>query len=400
MPGIVVSGYADRLGHADSMSALDVALAIAGVSAFVGGYRTGLLVRFCSWVGLGLGLVLVASNLGAIRRTVSAADDMPEVFAFGLVLFGGALAGKTVGYFTGRWVRHNLPGTTLARADRLGGAAVGVIGVLALFWVVRPLLALVPGWPSEITRDSFVGDAFAREFPHPPDVLRKARRNLSTGLLPQITDLVSRSLPSGPPPLTPPVDAVTITASRRGVVSIRTRACGVTVTGSGYVSARGEVTTAGHVVAGGSSIEVIDDDGRRRPATVAAFDPSLDRAVLSVDTGGLIVLPAGTAEVGDEVAVFGFPGGGALEVSGGGIRERVLASGRDIYDRRKVERTIIVLAADLAPGDSGAPVLTPDGTVVGMAIAIAPDRPDTAYAIDPRSPALGERPAPGSCLTD
>lgn len=382
------------------MSALDVAVAIAGLTAFAGGYRTGLLVRVCSWLGLILGLVLVVSNLGAIRRTVSAADDMPEVFALGMVLFGGALAGKTIGYFTGRWVRHNLPGTTLARADRIGGAAVGVIGVLALFWVVRPLLALVPGWPSEITRDSFVADTFARELPHPPDVLRKARRSLSTGLFPQVTDLVSRSMASGPAPLAPPVDAATITASRRGVVSIRARACGVTATGSGYVSARGEVTTAAHVVAGSSSIEVIDDDGRRRPATIAVFDPSLDRAVLSVDTGGLIVLPTGTAEIGDEVAVFGFPGGGGLEVSGGGVRERVQATGRDIYDRRTVERTIIVLAAALAPGDSGAPVIRPDGTVVGMAIAIAPDRPDTAYAIDPRSAALGERAAPGRCLTD
>ncbi len=317
---------------------------------------------------------------------------------FGLVLFGGALAGKTVGYFTGRWVRHNLPGTTLASADRLGGAAVGVIGVLSLFWVVRPLLALLPGWPSQITRDSFVADTFARDLPHPPDVLRNARRSLSSGLFPQVTDLVSRALPSGPPPLAPPIDATTVTASRRGVVTIRTRACGVTVTGSGYVSARGEVTTAGHVVAGSSSIEVIDDDGRRRPATVAVFDPALDRAVLSVDTGGLIVLPAGVAQVGDQVAVFGFPGGGSLEVSGGVVGERVRASGRDIYDRRSVERTIIVLAADLAPGDSGGPVVRPDGTVVGIAIAIAPDRPDTAYAIDPRSPALGERPAPGRCL--
>lgn len=382
------------------MSALDIVLAIAGLTAFSGGYRSGVLVRFFSSVGLGLGLLLVASNLGPIRRTVSAADDMPEVFVFGLVLFGGALAGKTVGYFTGRWVRHNLPGTALARADRLGGAAVGVVGVLALFWVVRPLLALVPGWPSEITRDSFVADAFARDLPHPPDVLRKARRSLSAGIFPQVTDLVSRSLASGPPPLAPPVDAATIAASRRGVVSIRTRACGVTVTGSGFVSARGEVTTAAHVVAGSSSIVVIDDDGRRRDATIAVFDPSLDRAVLSVDTGGLIVLPSGTAEVGDEVAVFGFPGGGGLEVSGGGVRDRVRATGRDIYDRRTVRRTIIVLAADLAPGDSGAPVVRPDGKVVGMAIAIAPDRPDTAYAIDPGSAAIGERAAPGRCLSD
>ncbi len=380
------------------MSALDIALGIAVLAAFVGGYRTGLLVRVCSWAGLGLGLVLVSSNLGPIRRSIRAVDGLPEVFVFGLVLFGGAFAGKTAGYFTGRWVRHNLPGRTMARMDRLAGAGVGLVGVLSVFWMVRPLLALVPGWPSEITRDSFVADSFERRLPHPPDVIRQARRGLSTGVFPQVTDLVSRSLPSGPPPLSPPVDAAMITKTRRGVVSIRARACGATFTGSGFVSGRNEVTTAAHVVAGASSIEVIDDDGRRRQAMIATFDPSLDRARLSLDTGGLIVLDSGVGDVGDEVAVFGFPGGGDLEVSSGGVRDRVRSSGRDIYDAREVDRTILVLATDLEPGDSGAPLVRPDGKVVGMAIAIAPDRPNTAYAIDQEASAIRERPAPGPCL--
>lgn len=380
------------------MSALDLAIGVALLAAFVGGYRSGLLVRVFSWAGLALGLVLVSGNLGPIRRSIEAVDGLPEVFVFGLVLFAGAFAGKTVGYFVGRWVRHNLPGTAMARMDRLAGSVVGIVGVLGLFWMTRPLMALVPGWPSEITRDSFVADAFERSLPHPPDVIRQARRGLSTGLFPQVTDLVSRSQQSGPPPLSTPVDAATITRLRRGVVSIRSRACGESFTGSGYVSARGEVTTAAHVVAGASSIEVIDDDGRLRPATIATFDASLDRARLSVDTGGLIVLEPGTAVVGDEVAVFGFPGGGGLEVSSGGVRELARSSGRDIYDRRQVERTIIVLATDLEPGDSGAPVLRPDGTVVGMAIAIAPDRPNTAYAINPQNSPVREQTSPGRCL--
>lgn len=382
------------------MSALDIALGVAALAAFVGGYRSGLLVRVFSWAGLALGLILVSSNLGPIRRSITAVDGLPEVFVFGLVLFGGALAGKTVGFFTGRWIRHNLPGRAIVRLDRYAGAAVGLVGVLGLFWVVRPLMALVPGWPSEITRDSFVADSFARSLPQPPDVIRQARRSLSTGLFPQVTDLVSRAVPSGPPPLLPPVDASMITKLRRGVVSIRSRACGSTFTGSGYVSARGEVTTAAHVVAGASSVAIIDDDGRQRDATISSFDPSLDRARLSVDTGGLIVLDRGVAEPGDEVAVFGFPGGGALEVSSGGVRDVVRSAGRDIYDAREVERTIVVLATDLEPGDSGAPVVRSDGAVVGMAIAIAPDRPNTAYAVDPAASSVRERSAPGRCIAE
>jgi S1-C subfamily serine protease len=39
------------------------------------------------------------------------------------------------------------------------------------------------------------------------------------------------------------------------------------------------------------------------------------------------------------------------------------------------------LAADLHPGDSGGPLVDPAGAVVGVAFAIAPDRPGTAYAL-------------------
>jgi S1-C subfamily serine protease len=380
------------------MSALDVALAIAVLSAFVGGYRSGLIVRVTSWLGLGLGLALVATNLAAIRGAISTAKGMPEVLVFGLVLAAGALAGKSLGYFSGRWIRHHLPGRSLARLDRFAGAAVGIGGVALTFWMLRPLLALVPGWPSEITRDSFVADRFEQSLPKPPDVLRNARRSLSAGVFPQVTDLVSRSLAPGLPPTTATVDAATISAARRGVVRVHSRACGFTVSGTGYVSDRGEVTTAAHVVSGSRSIMITDDDGRVRSATIVSIDPSLDRARLSVDTGGLIVLPAGKASPGDEVAIFGFPKGGGLRVASGGVQEKVVARGRDITDRRDVERPVLVIAATLAPGDSGGPVLDNDGAVVAMAIAVAPDRNNTAYAIDPSGPVITEATPPGRCL--
>ncbi len=380
------------------MSALDVALAIAALAAFVGGYRSGLIVRVLSWIGLGLGLALAATNLAAIRRAITTAKGVPEVLVFGLVLAGAALAGKTVGYFSGRWIRHHLPGRSLARLDRFAGAATGILGVAVTFWMARPLLALVPGWPSEITRDSYVADRFERSLPGPPDLLRNARRSLSAGVFPQVTDLISRSLAPGLPPSTATIDAATIVAARRGVVRIRAKACGVTVSGTGFVSDLGEVTTAAHVVSGSRSIEITDDDGRVRPAVVVALDPSLDRARLSLDTGGLAVLRTGEASIGDEVAVFGFPRGGGLRVASGGVQEKVSARGRDIFDRRDVVRPVVVIAANLAPGDSGGPVVNQNGEVVAMAIAVAPDRANTAYAIDPSGPAIANGTRPGRCL--
>ena len=43
---------------------------------------------------------------------------------------------------------------------------------------------------------------------------------------------------------------------------------------------------------------------------------------------------------------------------------------------------MLALAAALAPGDSGSAVLRDDGAVIGVAVAVAPDQPEVAYALD------------------
>jgi S1-C subfamily serine protease len=42
---------------------------------------------------------------------------------------------------------------------------------------------------------------------------------------------------------------------------------------------------------------------------------------------------------------------------------------------------VFIIASNLAPGDSGAALVNQQGQVVGVAFAIAPDRPGTAYAL-------------------
>jgi len=65
------------------------------------------------------------------------------------------------------------------------------------------------------------------------------------------------------------------------------------------------------------------------------------------------------------------------------VVDRLRAQGRDLYDERATLRSVLVLASELAPGDSGAALVDPGGSVLGVAFAIAPDRSGTAYALDP-----------------
>jgi S1-C subfamily serine protease len=64
------------------------------------------------------------------------------------------------------------------------------------------------------------------------------------------------------------------------------------------------------------------------------------------------------------------------------VERLVNASGTDIYRTSHTDRAVLVLAARLAPGDSGAPLVDGEGKVVGVAFAIDPGDATTAYALD------------------
>jgi S1-C subfamily serine protease len=80
-------------------------------------------------------------------------------------------------------------------------------------------------------------------------------------------------------------------------------------------------------------------------------------------------------------AVYGHPGGGLLKASPARVGEEILAVGTDIYRTGTSKRHVYVLAAALAPGDSGGALVNSHGLIIGMAFAIDPGRSATAYAV-------------------
>ena len=147
------------------------------------------------------------------------------------------------------------------------------------------------------------------------DRLASIERLVGTDL-PDVLDAFDRAPELGPPPaesgLTPEVaDRVA-----QSTVKVEVRACGRLQDGSGSVLGPDLVVTNAHVVAGAEDV-VVDrhPDGAPFAATVVAFDPNRDLAVLSVPGLGRDVLPTAEATPGGVGAVFGHPGGGPLELS-------------------------------------------------------------------------------------
>jgi S1-C subfamily serine protease len=140
----------------------------------------------------------------------------------------------------------------------------------------------------------------------------------------------------------------------------------------------GRIVTVAHVLRRGRPVYVA---GRR--AEVLSVDRRLDVAVLAVRDAGALVPHGGSARAGDRVTVRVLRAGAARSLRATVRRPITARVGRAGGPARV--RPALELAARVAPGDSGAPVVDSRGRVVGIVFAQASDREALAYALDARA---------------
>jgi S1-C subfamily serine protease len=363
------------------VNALDVVIVMAIVVAAILGYRLGFVARVVSWAGLALGIVV---GLALVDDVLEPLSDRPSqtrfvvAVAFLLVL---AALGQGAGLAIGMALRRRLgPDAAVDRNDRIGGAVVGGLGVLVLVWLLIPALASTAGWPARAAQGSQIVRVIDEYAPAPPPQAVKLGRRVAEGPFPEVFGPSNGPTDVGPVPQSGlPADVEARVAE--SVVKIEGPACGQTQSGTGFAIDGDTVVTNAHVVGGERSTVVERADGRRFDADVVAFDPERDLALLRVPGLGIRSLTRSDADVGTIGAVFGHPGAGPLRVAPARIAESLQASGTDIYRTAHTERRIHVLAAQLRPGDSGAPFVDEQGRVVGVAFAIDPGREGVAYAL-------------------
>jgi S1-C subfamily serine protease len=335
-----------------------------------------------SWVGLALGVTIGSLVLPPILRSLDEAGAAQLLLVILGVLLGTAFVGQALGLMVGARLHATLPGAGVRSADRTAGGVAGVVGVLVGVWLLLPLLADVPGWWATQARTSTIARWVDHRFPEPPDTIDTLRRLVGEDQFPRVFDALERSPDVGPPPSTTNIAQPVVDAVVPSTVKVEGVACRRIQEGSGFVVGDGLVVTNAHVVAGEDETIVQRSDGSEVRARVVAFDPNRDLAVLAAPGLDRPALTRDSIEVGGVGAAFGHPAGGILEASPFSVGEKVTATGTDIYDRNRTERQVLVLAADLEPGDSGSALIDPDGHVVGVVFAIALDRPGVAYALD------------------
>ncbi len=362
--------------------ALVVAFAVIG---WVQGFVVGLLSIVGLVAGAVLGLIFVPRALAPLEAGLGTA-----LLAVLLVVLAAAL-GQWALSWVGESARERLGGGEGARRlDGLAGALLGASGVLLVAWLIGTAVASasVP-WLSSNARDSEVLAAVDSVVPFSPDRVREPLRDVvdSGGFPEVVAPFVEEVVVEVDEPDPGSGRTAEVRAALDGVVKVVGRAdsCSAQLEGSGVVVGEGRVLTNAHVVAGTSRVVVQSADGDPVVASVVFLDP--DTAVAVLDAAELSAAPLAFAEqspvLGDEAVIAGYPNGGGLDTASARVRSTSRLLGLDIYGQEEVLRTVIAVRGDVQPGNSGGPLLDPQGQVLGLIFAASLTDLETGYALTP-----------------
>ena len=368
------------------MSVVDLILILLALLFAFSGFRQGLIVSAASFLGFFGGAVLGAQLSGPVADRISG-SSVTRVFAALVVVLAGALLGQVFAGAVGRAVRRRVTWEPAKMVDSVAGAVLSAAAVLLVAWMVATPLASSPFPPvASQVRQSALVQVVDRAV---PDSVRAVYDNLREAI-------DRRGLPDVLDPLTPtqarevaaPDQNLTRSAVvgqvHGSVVKITGIApsCSRQIDGSGFVYADDRVMTNAHVLAGVHD-PVVEAEGEEYDATPVFVDEETDVAVLSVP--GLPQVPLSFAaqpvDTGADSIIMGYPGGGDLFVGAARVRDRGDISGPDFRNTHTVVRDVYALFGSVRAGNSGGPLLDPQGHVLGVVFASAIDDPNTGYAL-------------------
>ncbi|SCL62237.1 Colicin V production protein [Micromonospora citrea] len=367
------------------MSAVDLVLLLLMLVFAISGYRQGFVIGVLSFSGFFLG-ALVGLQVGPLlaQQFVESGTRVliSLVAVFGLAVVGQALAG-----WLGSHLRKTITSDVGRRADDIGGAFVSLFAVLLVAWLVAvPLGSSSLPWLASSVRNSALLTVVDRVLPDQAQRLSTALRDtVDTNGFPDVFgDLAPTRARQVSPPDPALAGSQVVVNSQRSVVKVLGSApsCSRRIEGSGFVYADDRVMTNAHVVAGTRST-VVELNGDRYESKVVVYDPDRDLAVLHVPglPGPSMRFAAGNAGSGADAIVLGFPLDGPYNAQSARIRDVDRITGPDIYSAGNVTREIYTIRALVQSGNSGGPLVSSNGLVLGVIFAAAADDPNTGFAV-------------------
>ncbi len=373
-------------------SLVDVVLLVLIVIFAVNGYRQGFFVGLLSFVGF-FGGAAIGLQLGPWLAGFSH-SNLARVFIALTTVFGLAIGGQALAGWLGSRIRSAIRSRAARHFDDAGGAIVSVIALLVVAWLVAAPLgsAALPGLARSVRSSAIlhgVNTVMPRQAQALSDGLRHA---VDTNGFPDVFGSLDptrvRDVASPDPAL---AGSQVVDDTAPSVVKVLGNApsCSRRIEGSGFIYAPEHVMTNAHVVAGTRGAITIEQGDRRRSGTVVAYDPERDLAVIYVPglAGPVLDFTTATADSGTDAILLGFPLDGPFDAQSARIRDAGPIRGPNIYDSATVTRDIYTIRGWVRSGNSGGPLVSTGGTVLGVIFAAAADDPQTGFALTAREAA-------------
>lgn len=366
------------------MNALDWILVLVVLAYAVSGYWQGFISGAFATAGLLLGGLV--SVLWLVPRLLG--DAAPSLWvslgALFVVLLSASF-GQAVMQYVGSRLRDRITWQPVRALDAVGGAALSAAAVLAVAWTLGVAVSgsALPVIGTQVRSSAVLAEVDTVMPDRADEALRAFNEVVGSSFFPRYLE------PFAPERIVrvgPPSDKVArdpqVRAARASVLKIRgENACGRGVEGTGFLYSPGRIMTNAHVVAGVDDPTVSVGD-REVDAQVVHYDSDLDVAVLAVDGVQRPYLRFDkSGEARQSAAVLGYPNDGPYNVQAARIRGEQRLRSPDIYGRGTVVREVFSLRSLVRPGNSGGPLLSADGAVLGVIFAASVTDRDTGYAL-------------------
>lgn len=357
------------------MNIVDLVIVLLVVATIVRGAEIGLVRQVGSLLGLIVGVIV-----GSAIASVLNAGALVSLLLLVLAVVAAVAAGEYGGIRL-KSVLHNIK---LHKLDGILGAGIGAMICLVLVWFGSAVISAIPS-PSIQTsvRDSRIIAWLDDSLPPASSLMRWLETSLAQTRLPDIVRDLDPNLTQSDTPL-PDIGQFNgvVTRSQDAVVEIEGRSCSGIGVGSGFVAANGIIVTNAHVVAGMRNPYIQDANGRHR-SEIIGFDADLDIAILRTTNlaGQPLSILDSLVSADTPAVVLGYPGGGPFAARPAVVTERFTALGEDIYGENPGRRDVYALKGNIEQGNSGGPLISSEGRVVGVIFARSTAHENTGYAL-------------------
>jgi len=364
------------------MNALDWVLILLALLYALSGYWQGLIAGAFATLGLLFGGVIGVWVAPWILGSVSPSIWV-SLTAIVLVLFV-ALVGQAAFQMVGVRARNAIRWQPIRALDAIGGSVLSAVAVLVVAWALGVAVsgADIPGLSTMVRSSSVLSEVNSLMPQSAQQTLRAFDRVVGTQFPRYLEPFAQENIVSTEPP--PPGigrDPDVVRAGDSVFRVLSNNSCGQGIEGTAFLYAPGHLMTNAHVVAGVRDPNV-KVNGQYVSAQVVYYNPDLDIAVLSVPSlRGPYLRFDTNASAGEAAAVLGFPENGPYNVQPARIRADQRLRSPDIYGNGTVVREVFSVRGKIRPGNSGGPMVSAKGQVLGVVFAASVSDSQTGYAL-------------------